>query len=312
MIENKNYKIHNNTEDLENLNLKGVYLIRNLDNNMLKIGIANNLSRRFKEIENSFRFCGVVPNLKIECFIEYEHNYELEQWLHKEFKEYNYQNEWFDIKDINLVIDKISECKLNSSKKYEYIELNNIRLNISKNKNDFTINFPSKILFDKEGASIYNIIKDEKIIKVIIELINSCNKRNISAISLNYLINNCGYSENDKNLKSFKNLLNKLDKNNVIKIINEYYRGNDLILIDINNLINDNDYINLSDNELNTINNISKDNREINTLLKLYIYLKITKNKNISYNTIKNDISITEPCKAINTLIENNIILINK
>ena len=77
MIENKNYKIHNNTEDLENLNLKGVYLIRNLDNNMLKIGIANNLSRRFKEIENSFRFCGVVPNLKIECFIEYEHNYEL-------------------------------------------------------------------------------------------------------------------------------------------------------------------------------------------------------------------------------------------
>lgn len=312
MIENKNYKIHDNTEDLENLNLKGVYLIRNLDNNMLKIGIANNLNRRFKEIENSFRFCGVVPNLKIECFIEYEHNYELEQWLHKEFKEYNYQNEWFNIKDINLVIDKISECKLNPSKKYEYIELNNIRLNISKNKNDFTINFPSKILFDEEGASIYNIIKDEKIIKVIIELINSCNKRNISAISLNYLINNCGYSENDKNLKSFKNLLNKLDKNNVIKIINEYYRGNDLILIDINNLINDNDYINLSDNELNTINNISKDNREINTLLKLYIYLKITKNKNISYNTIKNDISITEPCKAINTLIENNIILIKK
>ena len=39
---------------------------------------------------------------------------------------------------------------------------------------------------------------------------------------------------------------------------------------------------------------------------------KIELNKNISYNTIKNDISITEPCKAINTLIENNIILIKK
>ena len=95
--------------NLDKLDKKGLYCLRNLNNNMLKIGIANNLSRRFKEIQNNFKFCGAIPDLKIECFIEYTNNYKLEQYLHKEFKELNYQNEWFSIENINLVLKKVEE-----------------------------------------------------------------------------------------------------------------------------------------------------------------------------------------------------------
>ena len=147
----ENYKIHTNKEDLENLQLKGVYLIRNLNNTMLKIGIADNLKKRFKNLIGTFKHCGENPNLKIECFIEYEHNYELEQWLHKEFNNYNYQNEWFDIKDINTILDKINEFKYVTPTK-----IIKTKKSIYKNKKEKTLN---KIeVVDKLGFynSFYN------------------------------------------------------------------------------------------------------------------------------------------------------------
>ena len=101
---NKEYIVHNTNEDLESLKLQGVYLIRNLDNNMLKIGVASNLSRRFKQLISTFKHVGQKPNLKIECFIECEDTYSLESYLHKKFKEHKYQNEWFDIQDINDIL----------------------------------------------------------------------------------------------------------------------------------------------------------------------------------------------------------------
>lgn len=106
-VNTQHFKIHYN--DLNSIKLSGVYLIRNLYNNTLKIGICSNLNQRFKEIEGNFKFCGIEPNLKIECFIECVDNYNLEQYLHKEFKELNYQNEWFSIEDINLVLKKVEE-----------------------------------------------------------------------------------------------------------------------------------------------------------------------------------------------------------
>ena len=102
-----NYDIY--FEDLENLELKGLYLVRNLDNNMLKIGVANNLKSRINEIKSGFKFCGINPNIKVECFIETNHHYKLEKHLHNEFADSNYQNEWFDISDINIVLEKVRE-----------------------------------------------------------------------------------------------------------------------------------------------------------------------------------------------------------
>ncbi|NFH01625.1 GIY-YIG nuclease family protein, partial [Clostridium botulinum] len=103
-INNLEYKLHyNNFENLK----EGVYLLRNLDNYKLKIGITNKLERRLKEIKKSFQFCGTKPSLKIECYIECVHNLELEKFLHEELKEFNYQNEWFCIDNINVVLDKL-------------------------------------------------------------------------------------------------------------------------------------------------------------------------------------------------------------
>ena len=130
MIENLDYKIHTSKENLENLELKGLYLIRNLDNNMLKIGVAENLKNRFKGLTSTFKHCGFSPKLNIECFIECEDNYGLENYLHSEFKELNYKNEWFNIHDFNTVIDRI--CNYN----FKNISKNTIEDNKNNNYND--------------------------------------------------------------------------------------------------------------------------------------------------------------------------------
>lgn len=102
-------------DNLNNLELKGVYVIRNLDNELLKIGICKNLKRRFKEIQNNFNFVGQNSNLKIECFIECDNNLEIEKYLHSKFKDYNYKNEWFKIKEISPILDAINKFKIKSS-----------------------------------------------------------------------------------------------------------------------------------------------------------------------------------------------------
>lgn len=107
MIKDIDYKIH--YSNFNELKVKGVYLIRNLDNKKLKIGITDNLPRRFKQINNSFSFCGVNTNLKIECYIEYEYNLELERYLHKNFEEFNYKNEWFSIENIEIILNKLDD-----------------------------------------------------------------------------------------------------------------------------------------------------------------------------------------------------------
>jgi len=115
------YKLHYNNLDKLKEEI-GVYLIRNLDNNKLKIGITNNLVRRFKEITKSFNFCGTSPKLKIECYIEYKNNEILEQFLHNELKDFNYQNEWFSIDDINIVLDKLKDFEYKEiiEQKFQY------------------------------------------------------------------------------------------------------------------------------------------------------------------------------------------------
>ena len=82
------------------------------------------------------------------------------------------------------------------------------------------------INYDNKG-SILKLVKDDKVIKVIYELIVGTNFRNICNTSINDLISLCGYKVNDKNIKSFKELLYKMDSKNIIHINNEFYRGND-------------------------------------------------------------------------------------
>ena len=121
------YKIYK--EDFDRCKNKGVYLIRNLDNGLLKIGKAKNINRRFKEIKSSFKFCGNTPNLKIESFIEYDNNGELESYFHNTFEHNRIQNEWFDILNSQVVLNDIeSFVKLKSDKNIFDIDIDNIEL----------------------------------------------------------------------------------------------------------------------------------------------------------------------------------------
>lgn len=83
-----------------------VYLIRNEDNGLLKIGYTNNLERRLKQIRKSFEFSGIKPNLTVEHVFEHDSYIELESYLHREFKEFRFQNEWFSIDDVGAVIER--------------------------------------------------------------------------------------------------------------------------------------------------------------------------------------------------------------
>ena len=64
---------------------KGVYLIRNKQNGLLKIGRTNNIERRYGEIIKNFEFCGMsASNIILEKFIECSEEVRLERELHKE------------------------------------------------------------------------------------------------------------------------------------------------------------------------------------------------------------------------------------
>lgn len=124
-------------DNLETLNLKGVYLIRNLDNNLLKIGKCNNLKRRFTEIQKSFNFVGQDHNLKIECFIEFNENSQLERYLHNKFHEFRFKNEWFKINDIKVIIKELDNFKYNIIEHKKSIKDSNKKEPVNKISNSY-------------------------------------------------------------------------------------------------------------------------------------------------------------------------------
>ena len=184
------------------------------------------------------------------------------------------------------------------------------------------------VKYENKG-SILKLVKDDKVIKVIYELIVGTNFRNICNTSINDLISLCGYKVNDKNIKSFKELLYKMDSKNIIHINNEFYRGNDLISIDTENLLNmsEDGYTILEQKELDIINNITKDSRQRNTLLKCYLFIKLmchkredNTSKGLTYETKPQTITmdykyickftgVTDVTKAIKTLQDNKLII---
>lgn len=193
--------------NLEELQKEGVYLIRNKDNDLLKIGYCNNLERRLKEIIKSFNFTGQDPQLKIECFIECKHYKELEKYLHNHFEEFRSKNEWFNINDISEVIEV--------SKKFKYIkrdkkEVRRIR-KIKSKSNNFKY-YKCAIEFNKKE---YNIIfQDCKPYPDITYLNNicsdlGCNKRFPFLCGLLYDEDNCKELKNKKEIQIYNSLNSK-------------------------------------------------------------------------------------------------------
>ena len=84
-----------------------VYFIQNNYTGRIKIGSANNLLQRYKELKRAFNFVGLDANLKLIAlkltFPEYVRK--LEQSIHKDYEDYKFMNEWYDIEADKVIND---------------------------------------------------------------------------------------------------------------------------------------------------------------------------------------------------------------
>ena len=194
----------------------------------------------------------------------------------------------------------------------------------------------SRQIKDSEGNiaytnenSYFDLIQDDKIIKVIYNIIIGTNFLGVCNTSINELILLCDYKQTDKNIKSFKELIAKMHEKNIIKIKNKFDKANDLIKIDTSIIFNDcnNGYTVLEPKELSIIDNISSNSRERNTLLKCYLFIKMMvykRNDNtlkglyyncesqtvsMDYNYICKFTKIADITKCINKLQEAKLIM---
>ncbi|HBJ1650352.1 TPA: GIY-YIG nuclease family protein [Clostridium botulinum] len=283
------YKLH--YENIKELKTEGVYLLRNLDNNKLKIGITNNTKRRLHQIEKSFNFCGSIPKLNFECFIEYKHNLDLEQFLHKELKDYNYQNEWFSIDNINLVLNKIEN--------FQYKET-------TEEDKKFKQAKPKKSRIVTEDYKYYrykfNTIYDGEQIDCLVYFKRKLNSSGVAGV-IGKVANSMGYSWDCFMLKDWElkelnkiginelnNLFKQYNTDTIVKTSGKYmrldvYLGNLLRTIKIKNLIKNKDVI------INTINNMINSN-----------------SNNMNIDCIKSDINnIEENCIKIQQYLNHSI-----
>lgn len=127
--------------------------------------------------------------------------------------------------------------------------------------------------FSPKG-SMLDVTKDDRIIKIVYEFIVGTNFREICKTTTNDLIEMCKYPVNKYNQKSFRELLLLLQDKSYIEIDKKDFSPKDIIAIDTENLLVTNGFTTITQVEMDMINNITKDNRERNTLLKCYFFIK--------------------------------------
>ena len=191
-------------EGLETKRLSGLYLIRNLNTNALKIGITNNLQGRFEGLIATFKHVGINPRLKVECFLECETDIysKLERILHKKFEKHNIQNEWFDIENIDNILEytmSLDESIFdNNSTTYK-----NIRIL----KQDNPMNIPISNNIDLKMDNI-------KIIPTLCYLYIMTNRKGISFFTINNIVRYLNRTPNRNT-----GMINDSIKESIIKLI---------------------------------------------------------------------------------------------
>lgn len=133
----------------------------------------------------------------------------------------------------------------------------------NRGKNEFT-----------NKGSMLDLTKDDKIIKVTYELLVGTNFREICKTSTNDLIEMCKYPINKYNQKTFRELLLLLHDKSYIEIDKNDFSPKDIIAIDTENLLVNTGFTTITQVEMDMIDNITSDNRERNTLLKCYFFIK--------------------------------------
>lgn len=187
-------------------------------------------------------------------------------------------------------------------------------------------------LDDEEDKSILNEMnkKDGKVILVLNSLYYFTNRLGVANTTVKKILDFCNYSDINKNIISFKNILYKLKELDIIYFKETIIDKNTLLEINTYNLVeNDEGYFNffkLGEDEIELIRSNTTNNQNFITQLKVYCYLKarvkkIDESKSItergmgesettwrSYNDITKHTGVSSVEKSINNLREIGLI----
>ena len=84
-----------------------VYLIEDLDNNRYKIGVTKDLEKRLRNLQT-----GNSNRIIIKESYKTEYPFKLELMLHNKFKQFRYNNEWYELEssDVEKFITYCEDC----------------------------------------------------------------------------------------------------------------------------------------------------------------------------------------------------------
>lgn len=138
----------------------------------------------------------------------------------------------------------------------------------------------------EKEKSILKYVNDNKVMLMMHHLFILTNFRNQATISIDLLIEECGYKVGKKNQASFKEILTKLKELELIDFEGEIKSYSKIIRIDTTNLKLDGKYFEIEDDEIELISAYTKDIRETLNVMKVYFYLKarIPKGKEVAKN----------------------------
>lgn len=74
-----------------------VYLIEDLDNNRYKIGVTKDLEKRLRNLQT-----GNSNRIIIKESYKTEYPFKLESMLHNKFKQFRYNNEWYELESSDV------------------------------------------------------------------------------------------------------------------------------------------------------------------------------------------------------------------
>lgn len=83
-----------------------VYLIKKENSNQYKIGVSKNPEKRLKALETASS-----ENLILLLEFHSEYAYKVEKALHRKYKQFNSNREWFNIENLNIN-EFVSACTL--------------------------------------------------------------------------------------------------------------------------------------------------------------------------------------------------------
>ncbi|NRU52566.1 GIY-YIG nuclease family protein [Clostridium beijerinckii] len=114
----QNKVVRNNINKNERMTKGNVYIMVNTDTRNIKIGKSANVDERLKSLNGAYKMLGEKPRIELLYSVRCEDDLKLERHLHRHFKDFNVQNEWFSINPKN-VIDYIETLDMNDFCKKE-------------------------------------------------------------------------------------------------------------------------------------------------------------------------------------------------